>query len=84
MKDLTWPCPTQETIFLPKAIGSQIENPVLVVGHLPSSLWSLEGVPETFEIVEATATVLGTHQNSMVKTLFLKTPHTLVTVRGEI
>lgn len=81
---MTRPCPTQETMFLPKAICSQIENPVLSVGYFPACFWSLVGVPETLKTAEAIATALGTHQNSMVEILFPNTPHTLVTARGEI
>lgn len=40
--------PTQETMFLPKAIGSQMENPVLSVGHLLSSL-VIDGCPRDFQ-----------------------------------
>lgn len=51
-------------MFLPKAIGSQIEDPVLSGEEWDTSspVWSSLGVPETFKTVQAIATALGTHQ----------------------
>lgn len=52
------------------------KNPGLGAGYLTTSCWS--EVPRDPETIQATAVACG------VKTLLLKTPHALVSGRGEV